>query len=110
MIAGFLRPQTNAWYTGAHSFLENFIPGQGYLERSVRFGNQWVRTAKGEWKELTEGMFTYDATARAGVRQDYAGGVADNMFSFVTAVSLMIIRNLNQFLRASRMEWLLKST
>ena len=80
LIAGFLRPQTNVWYTGAHSFLENFIPGQGYLERSVRFGNQWVRTAKGEWKELTEGMFTYDATARAGVRQDYAGGVADNMF------------------------------
>ena len=25
-------------------------------------------------------MFTYDATARAGVRQDYAGGVEDNMF------------------------------
>lgn len=80
LIAGFLRPQTNVWYTGAHSFLENFIPGQGYLERSVRFGNQWARTAKGEWKVLTEGMFTYDATARAGVRQDYAGGVADNMF------------------------------
>ncbi len=80
LIAGFLRPQTNAWYTGAHSFLENFMPGQGYLERSVHFGNQWARTAKGEWKELTEGMFTYDATARAGVRQDYAGGVEDNMF------------------------------
>lgn len=80
LIAGFLRPQTNAWYTGAHSFLENFIPEQGYLERSVRFGNQWVRTAKGEWKEVTEGMFTYDATANAGVRQDYAGGMVDNMF------------------------------
>lgn len=80
LIAGFLRPQTDVWYTGAHSFLENFIPGQGYLQRSVRFGNQWVRTAKGEWKELTEGMFTNDATARAGVRQDYAGGVTDNMF------------------------------
>ena len=37
------------------------MPGQGYLERSVHFGNQWARTAKGEWKELTEGMFTYDA-------------------------------------------------
>lgn len=80
LIASFLRPQTNAWYTGAHSFLENFIPEQGYQERSVRFGNQWARTAKGEWKELTEGMFTYDATARAGVRQDYAGGVEENRF------------------------------
>lgn len=80
LIAGFLRPQTNTWYTGAHSFLENFIPGQGYLERSVHFGNQWVRTPKGEWKELTEGMFTYDATANAGVRQDYAGGVEEGDF------------------------------
>lgn len=80
LIAGFLRPETNTWYTGAHSFLENFIPEQGYLERSVRFGNQWARTSKGEWKELTEGMFTYDATARAGVRQDYAGGIVDGSF------------------------------
>ncbi|RHJ85310.1 DUF3472 domain-containing protein [Parabacteroides sp. AM08-6] len=80
LIAGFLRPQTNTWYKGAHSFLENFIPGQGYLERSVRFGNQWVRTDRGEWKELTEGTFTYDATANAKVRMDYAGGVEGNCF------------------------------
>lgn len=80
LIAGFARPQTNTWYTGAHSFLENFIPEQGYLERSVRFGNQWAFTSKGEWKELTEGMFTYDATARAQVRMDYAGGVEEDCF------------------------------
>lgn len=80
LIAGFARPQTNTWYTGAHSFLENFIPEQGYLERSVRFGNQWALTSKGEWKELTEGMFTYDATARAQVRMDYAGGVEEDCF------------------------------
>lgn len=80
LIAGFARPQTNTWYTGAHSFLENFIPEQGYLERSVRFGNQWALTSKGEWKELTEGMFTYDATARAQVRMDYAGGVEEGCF------------------------------
>ena len=48
---------------------------QGYLTRSVWLGNQRVRTTKGGWKELTEGMFTYDGTAKAGVRQDYAGGV-----------------------------------
>ncbi len=80
LIAGFLRPKTNTWYTNAHSFLENFMPEQGYLERSVRFGNQWARTDKGEWYELIEGVFSYDATARAQVRLDYAGGVDGDFF------------------------------
>ncbi|MDR1203545.1 MAG: DUF3472 domain-containing protein [Tannerellaceae bacterium] len=80
LIAGFLRPQTNTWYKRAHSFLENFIPEQGYLSRSVLFGNQWIRTAKGEWHELIEGIFTYDATAKAQVRLDYAGGVDGDSF------------------------------
>ncbi|MEA4949691.1 MAG: DUF3472 domain-containing protein, partial [Petrimonas sp.] len=30
LIASFLRPKTHVFYTRAHSFLENFIPGQGY--------------------------------------------------------------------------------
>lgn len=81
LLAGFLRPQTDTWYKKAHSFLENFIPEQGYLSRSVTFGNQWVRTSEGEWHELVKGTFTYDATAKAQVRMDYAGGVeGDNFF------------------------------
>lgn len=82
LIAGFLRPQTDTWYTRAHSFLENFIPAQGYLERKVLFKNQWARTAKGDWVELIEGVFTHDATARAGVRMDYAGGVEADAGAF----------------------------
>lgn len=74
LIAGFLRPKTDTWYKDAHSFLENFIPEQGYLSRSVKFGNQWVRTPQGAWHELTEAVFTYDTTAKAQVRMDYAGG------------------------------------
>lgn len=80
LIAGFLRPQTDTWYKRAHSFLENFIPSQGYLARKVYFKNQWVCTDKGDWIELTEGVFTNDATARAGVRMDYAGGVEKDVF------------------------------
>jgi len=80
LIAGFVRPQTDTWYKKAHSFLENFIPQQGYKERKVYFMNQWVRTSKGDWIELIEGVFTNDATARAGVRMDYAGGVEGNAF------------------------------
>src|SRR5690606_17886609 len=40
LIAQFLRPQTSTFLTGFHSFLENFIPSQGNLERQVLFGNQ----------------------------------------------------------------------
>ncbi|MCC8147022.1 MAG: DUF3472 domain-containing protein [Bacteroidales bacterium] len=78
LIASFLRPQTDTWYKGAHSFLENFSPNQGYLTRSVEFGNQWAMDTTGKWHELTEGTFTFDNTARAGVRLDYQGGVLEN--------------------------------
>lgn len=76
MIAKFLRPQTDTWYTHAHSFLENFMPDQGYLSRYVRFSNQWARTRTGKWVRPKAAIFTNDGTARAGVRLDYAGGVA----------------------------------
>ena len=76
LIACFLRPQTDTWYKRPHSFLENFNPNQGYLTRSLLMGNQWARSTAGEWRELTEGTFTYDATAAAGVRLDYAGGLS----------------------------------
>lgn len=74
LIASFLRPKTDTYYKRAHSFLENFIPGQGYLTRMVYFGNQWFRTKSGEWIPGTEASFTYDATAKAGARIDYQGG------------------------------------
>ena len=78
LIASFLRPETDTWYRGAHSFLENFNPNQGYLTRSVEFGNQWALDTNGTWHQITTGTFTYDATANAGVRLDYQGGILDN--------------------------------
>lgn len=80
LIASFRRPKTDTWYKGAHSFLENFIPDQGYIIRKVLFGNQWAITNKGKWIPITEGRFTYDATAAAGVRQDYQGGTEKGCF------------------------------
>lgn len=74
LIASFLRPQTNVYYTRAHSFLENFITGQGHLTRRVLFGNQWFKTSNGQWIEADESVFTYDETARKQVRLDYQGG------------------------------------
>ena len=75
LIAEFLRPDTDTWYTHAHSFLENFMPEQGYLSRSVRYTNQWARTRDGRWVRPDYAIFTHDATGKAGVRLDYAGGL-----------------------------------
>ncbi len=78
MVAEFLRPQTNTWYTHPHSFLENFNPEQGYLTRKVQFKNQWARTTDGRWVRPLKAIYTNDGTARAGVRLDYAGGQTED--------------------------------
>lgn len=82
LISSFMRPKTNTHYKGAHSFLENFSPNQGYLTRKVLFSNQWFKTVAGDWVEGNEAAFTYDATARAKARLDYQGGYnkASNSF------------------------------
>lgn len=74
LIASFLRPETDVHYTGAHSFLENFLTGQGYITRRVHFSNQWFRTTAGEWIEASDATFTFDETARKKARLDYQGG------------------------------------
>lgn len=76
LIASFLRPKTDTWYTHPYSFLENFSPEQGYRSRMVYFGNQWARSKEGKWTRITDATFTHDATANAGVRLDYQGGIA----------------------------------
>lgn len=82
LIASFLRPHTHVYYSHAHSFLENFIPEQGYRTRHVFFGNQWCRSKAGKWIEVTGSKFSYDATAKAGVRLDYGGGYDENSNRF----------------------------
>ena len=80
LIASFRRPQTNTYLKRFHSFLENFIPEQGNIERKVLFTNQWIRTDKGEWLELNQARFTGDNTAVKGYRMDYGGGVQQSAF------------------------------
>lgn len=80
LIASFARPKTQTYLKRFHSFLENFIPSMGDQVRKVYFGNQWVRSSKGEWHELTNAVFTYDNTAAKGYRLDYSGGVDNGLF------------------------------
>jgi len=83
LIASFLRPQTDTYYKGAYSFLENFHPTQSITTRQVYFKNQWALTASGEWKELLDAKFSIDATGRAGMRHDVYGELDKETNSFM---------------------------
>ncbi|MEP0710328.1 DUF3472 domain-containing protein [Algoriphagus sp.] len=80
LIASFLRPKTDTWYKRPHSFLENFVPETGYLERTATYGNQWAADTYGNWHELTEAKFTGDDIARRGYRKDFEGGENNGQF------------------------------
>jgi Domain of unknown function (DUF3472)/Domain of unknown function (DUF5077) len=80
LIASFKRPKTKTWYTQAHSFLENFDPERGAVNRKGFYSNQWACNTEGVWTELTKARFTNDATARKKARMDFMGGVENNQF------------------------------
>ncbi|MFM1877715.1 MAG: hypothetical protein RLZZ241_581 [Bacteroidota bacterium] len=80
LIASFLRPKTQTWYTRPHAFLENFIDYNGYLGRWVQYNNPWVYTTTGEWIPLTEARFTTDDIGNREFRKDLEGGIDSNRF------------------------------
>lgn len=80
LVASFRRPQITTWYTGAHSFLENFNPVMGYINRKACYSNQWARTVDGRWLPVTHARFTCDATGHQRQRLDYRGGVEGEGF------------------------------
>ena len=75
LIARFERPMTDTYLHGLYSFLENFEPETGAIERRGGFFNQWLKDANGNWHEIYEARFSADATARKEARIDYSGGV-----------------------------------
>ena len=80
LIASFRRPKTETNLTGFHSFLENFQPSTGHLQRQVHFGNVWVCDLEGTWHECTRARFSVDATGGGGHRLDFAGGSKEETF------------------------------
>lgn len=80
LIARFERPRTYSYIKRPHSFLENFKPEYGHLERRVLFTNQWVRDTQGQWTELTSARFTGDNTAVRKYRMDHGGGLRQDAF------------------------------
>jgi len=80
LIACFKAPKDGQNLHKLYSFIENFEGNNGQLHRKAYFGNQWIRRNNGDWKEITNATFSYDATGRAGDRLDYGGGTDDNRF------------------------------
>ncbi len=80
LIAAFSRPATNTYLKRIHSFLENFNPDAGYINRRAYYQNQWVVTNKGKWKPVNKMFLTADATAGKKFRMDYGGGVEGGKF------------------------------
>ena len=80
LVASFRRPNTSTWYTHAYSFLENFNPTMGHINRKAYYDNQWARTTDGRWIPVTKARFTCDATGRQKMRQDYTGGLEGKRF------------------------------
>ncbi len=58
-----------------HSFLENFLDNNGWMERKANYNNQWVCTQSGKWIPVTEARFSVDATGRNQQRFDFDGGL-----------------------------------
>ena len=80
LIASFKAPKDGKYLRSLYSFNENFVGLNGQLQRKAFFGNQWIQRENGQWQELTQSSFSYDATGKAGDRIDYGGGVADGRF------------------------------
>lgn len=79
LIASWRAPHDGEFMHGLYSFNEDFVGDNGYLRRKALFGNQWLRTADGQWHEQTVATFSHDATGRAD-RLDRFMGVEDGQF------------------------------
>ncbi len=79
LISSWKAPKEGGWIQRPHSFSENFGGSNGHLRRKALYGNQWIRTAEGEWIELTTASFSHDPTGKAD-RLDRWMGVEEGQF------------------------------
>jgi hypothetical protein len=79
LIASFRAPKDGDYLRGLYSFNENFGGANGEKQRLAEFGNQWIKTSRGKWIEITTAKFSHDGTGKAD-RLDYSAGVRDGRF------------------------------
>ena len=79
LISSWKAPKEGGYLRGLYSFSENFGGANGHLRRKALYGNQWIRTAAGQWVELTAATFSHDPTGKAD-RLDRFMGLEDGRF------------------------------
>ena len=79
LISSWKAPKEGGYLRRPYSFSENFGGGNGHLLRKALYGSQWMRTAEGQWIELTTATFSHDATGKAD-RLDRFMGVENGQF------------------------------
>lgn len=79
LISSWTAPKDGGYLRGLYSFSENFNGANGHLRRKALYGNQWIRSAKGEWSEVTVASFSHDPTGKAD-RLDRFMGVEGGQF------------------------------
>lgn len=79
LMATFRFPSQSDFLKNPGSFLENFYPDEGDVQRQGVYKNQWIRTETGEWIELTKAKI--GASGEQHYRKDFGGGsVADTFY------------------------------
>ena len=79
LISSWKAPKDGHYLHGLYSFNEDFGDANGQLRRKALFGNQWLRTADGQWHEQTVATFSHDPTGKAD-RLDRFMGLEDGQF------------------------------
>jgi hypothetical protein len=79
LISSWKAPKDGGYLHGLYSFSENFGGSNGHLRRKALYGNQWFRTADGQWHEQTTATFSHDPTGKAD-RLDRFMGIEDGQF------------------------------
>lgn len=79
LISSWKAPKDGSYLRRLYSFSENFGGANGQKLRKALYGNQWIRTAQGQWIELTTATFSHDSTGKSD-RLDRFMGVEDGQF------------------------------
>ena len=83
LISSWKAPKDGGYLHGLYSFVEDFGGDNGQLHRKALYGNQWIRTADGQWHEQTTATFSHDPTGKAD-RLDRFMGVENGQFFLST--------------------------
>lgn len=73
LISAWKAPKEGGYMRGLYSFSENFVGRNGHVVRKALYGNQWMKTAAGEWQEITTAKFSHDVTGRKDRRDRFMG-------------------------------------